>query len=174
MNDYDFTIPLENIVYSTKDSYCQTQIALLPKTDNAIILGGAFFTAFTGMFDIENDRIGFAESTNALAGSSIRCTGNSCIEPIALIGLGTDEIASQNNPGHKSYLNLILVVFVPVIVTAIVFGGIFLYKKKSSRKDNAQVKECTRGKIGYGLADEKEDDENDDQRSYAATTKSQL
>ena len=43
-----------------------------------MILGGAFFTAFLGIFDVENDRLGLAQSTRALPGSSISCVGDSC------------------------------------------------------------------------------------------------
>ena len=57
IRDYDFTIPLENIAvqsnYLGRD-YCHTQIGLLSKSsDNAIVLGAAFFTAFVGIFDTE-------------------------------------------------------------------------------------------------------------------------
>lgn len=78
---YEFTIPLENIAVNVNQSgtsYCQTQIALLPNAQNAVILGSAFYTAFVGMFDTENDRIGFANSMRALPGSSIVCHGSSC------------------------------------------------------------------------------------------------
>jgi len=75
INDVEFTIPLENMVAyvnQTRDTmYCQMQIAALPNSENDVILGGAFFTAFVGIFDVENDRIGFAQSTRALPGSSM-------------------------------------------------------------------------------------------------------
>ena len=57
---YDFSIPLENIATYVNQSdgyFCQTQMALLTKaSDNAVVLGSAFFTAFVGIFDTENDR----------------------------------------------------------------------------------------------------------------------
>ena len=94
INDYDFTIPLDNMAVYVNQSgtfYCQTQIALLSKSENSIILGGAFFTSFLGIFDVENDRMGLAESTRALPGSSIVCAGDSCrpysiIKPDSQIG----------------------------------------------------------------------------------------
>jgi len=49
-----------------------------PQGGNSIVLGGAFYTAFVGFFDVENDKIGFAESNRALPGSSIQCIGNAC------------------------------------------------------------------------------------------------
>ena len=57
IRDYDFTIPLENIAIQVNffnKTYCHTQIGLLSKSsDNAIVLGAAFFTAFVGIFDTE-------------------------------------------------------------------------------------------------------------------------
>ena len=89
MRNYDFTIPLENIAVYVNQSdayYCQTQIALLAaSSDNAIVLGGAFFTAFVGIFDTENERIGFAESINTLPGSSIKCNKQDCTGAVSPI-----------------------------------------------------------------------------------------
>ena len=82
MGDYDFTLPLENIAIYVNQSdsyYCQTQVALLAaSSDNAIVLGSAFFTAFVGIFDTENERIGLAQSINTLPGSSIKCNKGDC------------------------------------------------------------------------------------------------
>ena len=58
--------------------YCSMQIAALGQSTDSMILGGAFFTAFLGIFDVENDRLGLAQSTRALPGSSISCAGDSC------------------------------------------------------------------------------------------------
>ena len=41
-------------------------------------MGSAFFTAFVGIFDTENDRLGFAESINTLPGSSLKCNLADC------------------------------------------------------------------------------------------------
>lgn len=63
VEDYEFTIPLDNIAVYVNQSgtfYCQTQIALVARGTNVIVIGAPFFTAFTGMFDAENERIGFA------------------------------------------------------------------------------------------------------------------
>ena len=63
INDFDFNIPLENIavyVNQTDTFYCQAQIALLSQTHNVIVLGSAFYTAFVGIFDTQQKRIGFA------------------------------------------------------------------------------------------------------------------
>ena len=43
-------------------------------------MGSAFFTAFVGMFDTENDRLGFAESIYTLPGSSIICNKADCTD----------------------------------------------------------------------------------------------
>lgn len=81
IEDYEFHIPLDNIavyVNQTGTYYCQTQIALLSRTHNAIVLGSAFFTAFTGIFDAENERFGLASSTRTLPGTSLMCIGENC------------------------------------------------------------------------------------------------
>jgi len=55
------------------------QIGLLSKVrQDVVVLGSAFFTAFTGIFDTENERLGFAESTRALPGNSIVCKADDC------------------------------------------------------------------------------------------------
>ena len=93
---YDFSIPLGNIATYVNQSdayYCQTQIALLSKSEgNAIVLGSAFFTAFVGIFDTENDRIGFAESINTLPGSSLKCNLADC----------TGAVKPSDNPDDSS------------------------------------------------------------------------
>ena len=77
-----FTIPLQNIasyVNVTGEHFCHINIALLnPSDKNAVILGGAFFTAFVGIFDVDGDRLGLAASARALPGSSMICIGNDC------------------------------------------------------------------------------------------------
>jgi len=40
------------------------------------VLGGAFFTAFLGIFDTENERIGFATSARGLPGNTMTCIGD--------------------------------------------------------------------------------------------------
>ena len=63
IDNYEFVIPLENIavyVNQTNTFYCQTQIALAKNSENTTILGGAFFTAFFGIFDVDNEKVGLA------------------------------------------------------------------------------------------------------------------
>ena len=84
IQDYEFKIPLDNMATYVKQGdtfYCQTQIALLAKTENLIVLGGAFFTSFLGIFDVENERIGFAENRRALPGSSISYRPSDIVKP---------------------------------------------------------------------------------------------
>ena len=55
MNDVRFDIPLANIAVDVKQqdtTYCQMQIGLLRGSDNSVVLGSAFFTAFVGIFDV--------------------------------------------------------------------------------------------------------------------------
>ena len=76
IGDYAFSIPLDNMatyVNRSGDFYCQTQIALLAKSKATVQLGGAFFTSFLGIFDVENNRIGLSENSRALEGSFMSC-----------------------------------------------------------------------------------------------------
>ena len=72
----EFTIPLRNMAIHAyykqeQTTYCQTQIALIRDSKDTIILGGAFYAQFVGIFDVENMLIGFAESVRALSGSAM-------------------------------------------------------------------------------------------------------
>ena len=85
IEDFEFKIPLKNIAVYLKHSqygetamYCSMQIASLGQSEDSLILGGAFFTAFLGIFDVENKRLGLAHSTRALPGSSITCLDAAC------------------------------------------------------------------------------------------------
>ena len=55
-------------------------------SDNGIILGDAFLAAFTGIFDVENDRIGLAANARALPGNTMECKRNCGINWIEVIG----------------------------------------------------------------------------------------
>ena len=83
MHGLEFTVPLSNMAvhaYYKQDqkTYCQTQIALLKDSKPTVVLGGAFYAQFVGVFDVENMLIGFAESVRALPGSTMRCFGKEC------------------------------------------------------------------------------------------------
>ena len=43
-----------------------------------MILGSAFFTAFVGIFDVDGERLGLAESARALPGNSMVCGKDNC------------------------------------------------------------------------------------------------
>ena len=141
MKDYDFTIPLENIAVYVNQSdayYCQTQIALLASSsDNAIVLGSAFFTAFVGIFDTENGSIGFAESINTHPGSSIKCNKQECTGSVQPL---------PNNPDHKgvedtSHKATWVLLAALLVVGAIIAGLVVFYirKRQAQRNSNSGV-----------------------------------
>ena len=154
INDHDFTIPLENIavqINSTDVIYCQTQIAYVGEDENAIVLGGAFFTAFLGIFDVEHDRIGFADSARALPGSSLTCVSESC----------TPNIVKPIPTHFQSYrviLSISIVIIAFIICVAIIW---FKCRSKAERRQEARniVDRANQGKKGYSLRDEREEDD---------------
>lgn len=96
------------------------------------MLGAAFFTAFVGMFDTENDRIGFAESTRALPGSSLKCVGKTCK------GTGPPSPDDDGSvPGEKSSSSagVVLLIIALVVVTILVVLGVLWYRNRSSRNN---------------------------------------
>ena len=159
MNEYDFTIPLQNIaVYAnaTGTLYCQTQIALLgPQGEDAIVLGGAFYTAFVGIFDVENGQIGFAESTRALPGSSIRCSGPAC--------RSTPFPGTQGPPEESAITvkTVLLVVGILLVLTSVCLG-LRLCRKRAKERREAAAAQQRRGKKGYSIRDEREEEDEEE------------
>ena len=95
-------------------------------------MGSAFFTAFVGIFDTENDRLGFVESIYTLPGSSIKCNKADCT--------GIDgEIAPSPEPedpdksNDESHEELTLILLALFALAASIIIGIFVYwfKKKN-------------------------------------------
>ena len=153
-------IPLENIavyVNQTNTFYCQTQIALAKNSDNTIILGGAFFTAFLGIFDVENDKVGLANSVRALDGSYISCTGSDCAD------LGA--VSPSHFPESKS-LVVITLVSVAIFISILLCVCCIKIKKRRKLQQEAQlVHSFIEGKHrpGYSIQDEKVDDADSDE-----------
>ena len=136
MSDYEFTIPLENIaVYANQSGtyYCQMQIGLLRHSSNSVVLGSAFFTAFVGMFDTENDRLGFAESTRPLPGSSIRCVGKSC-QSTPLNPDGTPIEPLPDKETSTTSKNVIFLIIALISIAILVCGVVYWCKKRSARE----------------------------------------
>ena len=157
MNEYDFTIPLQNIavyVNISGTTYCQTQIALLgPQGDNSIVLGSAFYTAFVGIFDVENGQIGFAESTRALPGSSIRCSGPACQRT---------PFPEKQAPPQDSGITVktvLLILGILLVVTSACLG-LFLCRKRANQRREAGTQQ-RRGKKGYSISDEREEEDEE-------------
>jgi len=143
MNDYDFTIPLENIaVYVNQTDkhthtvyFCQTQIALLAQSDKAVVLGAAFYTAFTGMFDTENDKIGFAESTRALPGSSIQYSKEAGKkDPVTPVGPDGPPSHHSKSSGNAKIILIILALV--ILVVLIICGTVWWRRRAERNKDN--------------------------------------
>lgn len=164
INDYEFSIPLKNIAVNlneTDDDYCYAQIAVLPNSDNSIVLGSSFFTAFVGIFDTENDRIGFAESHRALPGSSITCIGQSCGSTPVLPPHGTD---TEPGEGTSMSMNAVFLIIAILVIAILTCGAVFYCKRRSKRnKETDRVHErSSRGKKGYQMHDEKDDDSDEE------------
>ena len=105
-------------------------MALLTKaSDNAIVLGSAFFTAFVGIFDTENDRIGFAESINTLPGALLTCSKGDCAAAVGP-NSGTDSDSAQIPAGETSWILLVVLL---VAATLIIFLFVCWYRRKKSR-----------------------------------------
>ena len=135
--------------------YCQTQIALLSQSENDIVLGGAFYTAFVGIFDTENSRIGFAESVRALPGSSIQCIGDDCptTNPI------TPEEPTDDKTSNTNAL-IALILLISLIVIILICLGVYLYWKKESRgSGSSRIK---KGKKAPIMDDYIDDDSEED------------
>ena len=135
-------------------------------SDNAIVMGSAFFTAFVGIFDTENDRLGFAESIYTLPGSSIKCNKADCTDTDGtIIPSPEPEAPDQSNQESNEQLSLILsIVF---FFAAAIIIGIFVYwfRKKNSSTSSRRLESVSweRGKKrGYGIDDEKEDDSDEE------------
>lgn len=78
VENYDFTIPINNLLVDIEHNnkeYCQAQIAESSNKQDWI-LGDAFFTQFTGIFDIEKDKIGLATNVAHSEGSTMECAYN--------------------------------------------------------------------------------------------------
>ena len=117
-------------VNQTNTFYCQTQIALAKNSDNTIILGGAFFTAFIGIFDVDNDKVGLANSVRALDGSSISCVGNDCSD------LGA--VSPSYLPESKSLVAITLVC-VAIFVSILLCICCIKIKKRRKLQQEAQL-----------------------------------
>ena len=127
-------------------------------------MGSAFFTAFVGMFDTENDRLGFAESIYTLPGSSIKCNKADCTSTDGtIIPSPRPEGPDQSNSESHEILSIILLVVFLLAAFAII--GIFVYwfRKKDSSSRRLESVSWERGKKrGYGIDDEKEDDSDEE------------
>ena len=143
------------------------QIGLLEKSDNSFVLGAAFFTAFVGIFDTETGQIGFAESTRALPGSSMRCLKN-CGGPDDPDDkpIGPDP---NEEPSYYTTKNAVFLIIALVVIAVLVCGAVYWCRKRSSNSRDAQVGQgrSKRGKKkGYSMQDERDDD-SDEEESIA-------
>ena len=117
-------------------------MALMTKaSDNSIVLGSAFFTAFVGIFDTENDRIGFAESINTLPGASLTCNKADCT---TAVGPNPDSDTDSGNQLPAGETSWILLVVLLVAATLIIFLFVCWYRRKrSSGGESPEVHESS-------------------------------
>ena len=169
IGNYQYEVPLNNIaayVNQTGTFYCQAQIALMSRTHNAIVLGGAFFTSFVGMFDTENERVGLAQSAVTLPGSSLKCISNECdtnVDPTPIEPETPTDGPSDDGEG-KSKTRMVLIILGLVILTALCVFAVVWYRRKAEKEDDEDrtSRRKKSGKKGYSISDEKDDDSDED------------
>ena len=160
MHGLEFTVPLNNMAvhaYYKQDqkTYCQTQIALLKDSKPTVVLGGAFYAQFVGVFDVENMLIGFAESVRALPGSTMRCFGQECPK---------DQIMKPRF-NWKLFFEEYVVITLTLSAILVLFLCLRCKLRSMAEKKQQSEREVARsnaGRRGYSIRDEREDDDSDD------------
>ena len=136
----------------------------MSRTHNAIVLGGAFYTSFVGIFDSENERIGLAQSAVTLPGSSLKCISNECdtnVDPTPI----EPEVPTDGTSGDgKSTTRMVLIILGLVILTALCVVAVVWYRRKAEKEDDDDrtSRRKKSGKKGYSISDEKDDDSDED------------
>ena len=117
------------------------QIAVLSKSENSVVLGGAFFTAFLGIFDVENDMLGLAESSRALPGNSIKCIGHSCKHH--------HPYGPEHEPDERLMDRVkIVVIMLGLVIISISICFIFLWCRNRSEKKREVKRVARRASTG--------------------------
>lgn len=136
----------------------------MARTRNAIVLGSAFYTSFVGMFDSENERIGLAQSAVTLPGSSLTCVGTACESNVDPSPIEPDTPTDDPSGEGKSMTRTVLVVLGLALLTVLCAIGVVWYRKKAAKEDDEDrsSRRKAKGKKGYAISDEKEDDSDED------------
>jgi len=121
------------------------------------------------MFDTEMERIGFAESTRALPGSTIKCLQRTCNgpNPSPLPPYNPDDPVPSK--GNSTNIGVILLIVGLVLIAILICFGIIWYRRRSTRnnEDSRVHQRSSKGKgkkkkKGYSMQDEKEDESDEE------------
>lgn len=124
----------------------------MSRTHNAIVLGGAFYTSFVGIFDSENERIGLAQSAVTLPGSSLKCISTECatnVDPTPI----EPESPTDGSAEGKSITRMVLIILGLVILTALCVVAVVWYRRKAQKEDDDDrtSRRKKSGKKGYSI-----------------------
>ena len=128
---------------------------MLKDNKPTIVLGGAFFAQFVGVFDVENMLIGFAESVRAIAGSTMKCFGQECPE--------NQIIKPRFN--WKLFIEEYAIITLTLSAILVLFLCLRCKLRSMAEKKRQSKRELDRsnaGRRGYSIRDEREDDDSDD------------
>ena len=128
------------------------------------MLGSAFFTAFVGIFDTENDRLGLAESIYTIEGSSMTCNKADCTGAVGPTPIPDPDQDGSANPETSWILLVIIMAAAAAII--ILFACWYRRKRAAGSEQSPQVRQSSKSqrnkKRGYGLQDEREDDSDEE------------
>ena len=134
----------------------------MSRSHNAIVLGSAFYTAFVGMFDSENEKVGFAESIRTLPGSSLRCIGKSCEGSSDPTPIAPEDEPLPTKENHNTRMFLVILGFVLLTIMCVI--AVVWYRRRATKDEDEErvTRRAKKGKKGYTISDEKDDDSDED------------
>ena len=137
-------------------------MALLPNVKSGVVLGAPFLTAFVGMFDSENKRLGFANSMRALPGSTIVCLGGDCNTDHTK---GGDDQTDPEEDKHVLTTAIVFLVGAFIVLFIVICASICMFKRMTERDlyERRVERRTSRGHKGYAIEDEREDDSSEEE-----------